>query len=312
VSDAAQLQLAYIDRKNVTFELHVDENLPTTLIGDILRVNQIISHLLTNAFKYTNEGSVSLTLACERGEGERVNLIITIADTGIGMSKSRIKEIEDLNSEFVNLNEQAKNYQSGTGLGLPVVYSLVNMMGAKMTFQSELNEGSTVVVNIPQRTTTFDILGVEVAQSLEKLESVTWNSSKEFQFEPPQMPHGKVLVVDDVDSNLYVAEAMLESFGITVELCESAEDALAKIEAGNIYHIILMDHMMPNMDGIEATKILRERGYNHPIVALTAGSGQSQAQMFTENGFSGFMSKPIDIYLLNAYLVRNEKEKGRH
>jgi CheY-like chemotaxis protein len=89
-----------------------------------------------------------------------------------------------------------------------------------------------------------------------------------------------------------------------VELCESAEEALEKIEAGNTYHMILMDHMMPGMDGMEATKILRERGYDLPIVALTAGSGQSQAQMFTKNGFSGFMSKPIEIYLLNSYLVR--------
>jgi CheY-like chemotaxis protein len=126
---------------------------------------------------------------------------------------------------------------------------------------------------------------------------------------PEPMPYGNVLVVDDVDTNLYVAEAMLDAYGINTELCERGKEAIEKIKNGKVYDIIFLDHMMPEMDGIETIKILRDMGYTHPVVAFTANTLKGHAELFMESGFSGFMSKPIDINRLNSYLVRYVKNK---
>jgi CheY-like chemotaxis protein len=178
-----------------------------------------------------------------------------------------------------------------------------------MDLKSEPGKGTHVIANIPQKVSGKEVLGRELANSLQNFEVGTWMAIKELEFKPEPMPYGKVLVVDDVDSNLYVAEAMLESFELTVDLCESGQEAIDKIREGNEYDIIFMDHMMPGMDGMEVTKILRSSGYNNPIVALTANAIKGQAELFMENGFSGFMSKPIDINRLNGYLVRFIKDE---
>ena len=126
---------------------------------------------------------------------------------------------------------------------------------------------------------------------------------EDFAFKPEPMPYGKVLVVDDVETNLYVVEAMLDSFELQVELCNSGVEAVEKISNGAVYDIIFMDQMMPVMDGVEATKKMREMGYDKPIVALTANALKGQAELLMENGFSGFMSKPIEYKVLHEYLL---------
>ena len=309
VSDTGQLHLVYLDCKDVTFKMNVDENLPAMLIGDALRIRQIINNLLTNAFKYTEHGTVELSLKCEREQDGYVTLVISVQDTGIGMTQMQIEELEDLNSEYVRLHEQEKPFVSGTGLGLPIVYSLVQMMNAQFKLTSEINKGTNINVRIPQKISGTEILGAELARSLQNFEASTWSAAKTLTFTPESMPYGKVLVVDDVESNLYVAEAMLESFDLTIELCESGQDAIDKIRQGKVYDIIFLDHMMPGIDGIETAKILRGMEYNHPIVALTANALKGQVELFMNNGFSGFMSKPIDINRLNSYLVRFIKDK---
>ena len=301
--DISQLHLVYLDNKNITFQMLVDENLPAKLVGDSLRIRQIINNLLTNAFKYTESGTVILSLHYDYG-----NLIISVKDTGMGMTAQQIKEVQGLNSEYVRLHEKEKPFVSGTGLGLPIVYSMVQIMNAEFDLQSEVSKGTNVTVKIPQKTVDSEILGSELATKLQNFESGTWSSAKVFEFVPEQMPYGSVLVVDDVDTNLYVAEAMLEAFGLNIEMVESGQAAIDKIVQGNVYDVIFLDHMMPGMDGIEVVKKLRNMGYNHPIVALTANAIKGQAEMFMNNGFSGFMSKPIDIKILNSYLVRFVKK----
>ena len=310
ISDAAQLHLVYLEStKNVTFIMEVDENLPTKLIGDALRIRQIINNLLTNAFKYTDAGSVCLSMRSDGEIGaERIFLIVSIQDTGMGMTPEQIDEIE---SEYMRFHEHEKPFVGGTGLGIPIVYSLTQMMGAELYLQSEVGKGTNATIRIPQKISGTQVLGKEMADSLQNFQSGNWSLPKELAFVPRRLANGKVLVVDDVDTNLYVAEAMLETFGVDIDLCENARDAIDKIKQGNVYDIVFMDHMMPGMDGIEATKILRGMGYDHPIVALTANAIKGQAEMFMENGFSGFMSKPIDIQLLDSYLVRFIKNK-RH
>jgi CheY-like chemotaxis protein/two-component sensor histidine kinase len=301
VSDAAQLHLVYADNKDILFKMDIDKDIPAKLVGDVLRIRQIITNLLTNAFKYTEVGEVSLSVSCEHEADGNVTLVITIKDTGMGMSADQILE---LRSDYVRFHEQERPFVSGTGLGIPIIYSLTQMMEAKFDLNSEAGKGTTAVVRIPQVSCGADILGEELATNLENFETNTRSVAKDLAFIPTEVPHGSVLVVDDIETNLYVAEAMLESFGLDVELCVSGQDAIDKIKDGEVYDVIFLDHMMPEMDGIEVAKILRDMGYDKPIVALTANAIQGQAEMFMENGFSGFMAKPIDIKILNSYLVR--------
>jgi signal transduction histidine kinase len=306
--DISQLHLVYLDNKDISFQMSVDETLPAKLLGDSLRIRQIISNLLTNAFKYTDSGTVILSLSHSRNKDGYIDLVISVTDTGMGMTAAQIDEVQGLNSEYVRLHENERPFVSGTGLGLPIVYSMVQMMNAQFDLQSDVGKGTIVTVKIPQKIIGTDTLGAEQATQLQNFESGTWAAAKDFNFVPEQMTYGRVLVVDDVDTNLYVAGAMLESFGLTVELVESGRAAIDKIINGSIYDVIFLDHMMPEMDGIEVSKTLRAMGYNRPIVALTANAIKGQAEMFMQNGFSGFMTKPIDIKILNSYLVRFVKK----
>jgi len=296
INDASQLHVVYLEGKTVVFQLSVDENLPAKLIGDALRIRQVINNLLTNAFKYTDTGTVRLSFSYKESGLEMI-----VQDTGIGMSE---EQLERLSGDYVRLHEQEKHFVNGTGLGIPIVYSLAKIMNAEVKIESQVGIGTCVTVFVPQEVQGEAVLGRELADSLEKFDANTWSLSADLGEEQEQMPYGKVLVVDDVDSNLIITEAMLEVFGVCVELCRSAREAITKIKQGNIYDIIFLDYMMPEMNGIEATKVLRAMGYNEPIVALTANAIKGEDEMFMSNGFSGFMSKPLDFNRLKSYLVR--------
>jgi len=150
----------------------------------------------------------------------------------------------------------------------------------------------------------------------------TWNSrsineldwhghpEKQCDIVPEPMPHGKILAVDDMKTNLLVVKSMLEAYELDLEFCGSGMEAIDKIKQGNVYDVIFMDHMMPIMDGIEATKIIRGMGYTHPIVAFSANTLKDHEEMFMSNGFSGFISKPFDKYRLHAFLERFVKNKS--
>jgi len=308
LSDIAGLHVLFLEHKNVDFELHVDEKLPTRLQGDATRAKEIIDNLLSNAFKYTNSGSVDMSLRREDVDDNNIILVIEIKDTGIGMTPEQIEAIKD---EYVRFSDDESSYVSGAGLGIPIVYSLVQMMNATIEYSSEVGKGTTVTISIPQKISGSEILGQSLARNLENFEVGVLSSKEELEFVPEQMPYGRVLVVDDVGTNLYVAEAMLKSFGLTVDMCESGLDAIDKVKSGEIYDVIFMDQMMPEMDGVEATKKLRDMGYYHPIVALTANAVKGQSDAFTNSGLSGFMTKPIDINILNSFLVKYVKNKDR-
>jgi len=301
ISDVAQLHLIYTEQKDIDFKLHIDANIPLKLKGDILRLRQIITNLLTNAFKYTETGTVSMSLSCEAESEGRVILVINVEDTGIGMSA---KQIKALKSDYVRFHESVKPYIGGTGLGIPIVYSLAYLMNGQFEITSEVGKGTKTVVSIPQEVSGQAILGQDLADRMQNFDSEALTPIKDIEFMQEPLRHGKVLVVDDVDTNLYVAEAMLESFGLDVDLAESGQEAIDKITDGTVYDIIFLDHMMPGMDGIEVIKNLHNIGYNRPIIALTANAIKGQEEIFMENGFAGFMTKPIDIEILNSYLMR--------
>jgi PAS domain S-box-containing protein len=308
INDSAGTHFVLLEQANVTFTLNVDENIPERLLGDVLRIRQIITNLLSNAFKFTESGSIVMSVEREYIDDENMMLKVIIKDTGAGMTPHQVEAIKD---DYVRFHEEEIAYASGTGLGIPIVYSLAQMMNAEIEFDSEVGKGTTVIVHIPQRISGSKVLGAELARSLENFEVSIVSGNVELEFIPEQMPYGKVLVVDDVDTNLYVAEAMLDTFGLTVELCDSGIEAIERVKCGKVYDIIFMDQMMPEMDGIEATTKLREMGYNHPIVALTANAVKGEYKSFLESGLSGFMTKPIDIKALNSYLMKYVKNKSR-
>ena len=308
VVDSVQLNLMYKNNEGIHFKLYADENLPAFMIGDELRIKQIINNLLSNAFKYTQEGSVSLFFSFERIGSHDLMLIIEVSDTGQGLTQKQITRM--FSEDYTRFNEQANQNIEGFGLGSSITFQLIQMMGGEMIVDSELGKGSTFIVRLPQKTDGSNrVLGKEVASNLERLDfsQRTFRRTSHLTYNP--MPYGKVLVVDDMDSNLHVIKEMLSPYKINVETAKSGAEAISLIESGKAYDIIFMDHMMPEMDGIETANQITSMGYIHPIVALTANALKGMEEFFIDSGFSGFISKPIDMMELDICLNRFIRSK---
>jgi CheY-like chemotaxis protein len=234
-------------------------------------------------------------------------LVFCISDTGQGMS---VEQVDKLFDEYTRFNTEANRTTVGTGLGMSITKHLVRIMDGEISVDSEPDKGTTFTVRLPQTVVGEGVLGKVVAENLKQ-----FHLGKAEQFKKaPQivreyMPYGKVLIVDDVQSNLYVARGLMIPYGLSVETASSGFEAIDKIKNGAVYDIIFMDHMMPKMDGIEATKIIRGLGYARPVIALTANALTGQTEMFMENGFDGFISKPIDIRQLNLSLNKLVRDK---
>ncbi|MCL1843032.1 MAG: ATP-binding protein [Defluviitaleaceae bacterium] len=310
IRDAVNMSHAQIKNKDIKFKISVDEKLPMFLMGDFVRISQVINNLLSNAFKYTPSGEVGLTLGCEPGylneaDENYVTFVVSIRDTGLGMTKEQVQSIFDEYSRF----HEKKGHIQGVGLGMAIVSNLLNLMDARIEVQSEENEGTTVTAYIPQEISGSEVMGKENALRLQQFEKSSYIASKRFHSVPESMPYGKVLVVDDVDANLYVSRGLMEFYELAIETAGSGFDALEKIKQGNTYDIIFIDHMMPYMDGTETMRELRKCGYLAPIVVLTANAIKGQAEMFMSDGFDGYLSKPIQTNELDFYLNKFIKNK---
>jgi len=310
INDTVHLNIMRYDSKPIEFKLFVDENIPTTLYGDELRIKQILNNLLSNAFKYTDEGEVSFSVAAEyepQGKAPQVKLVFRVSDTGQGMSAEQLDKLFD---EYTRFNTEANRTTVGSGLGMSITRHLVRMMDGEISVESEPGKGSIFTVRLPQAIIGEEVLGKVVAENLKQFHlGKAEQLKKASQIVRDYMPYGKVLIVDDVESNLYVAKGLMTPYGLSVETASSGFEAIDKIKNGAVFDIIFMDHMMPKMDGIEATKIIRGLEYVRPIIALTANALTGQAEMFMENGFDGFISKPIDIRQLNLSLNKLIRDK---
>jgi len=310
LSDSVQLNMLQVEHKPVNFKLEVAENIPVKLFGDWLRIKQILNNILSNAFKYTDKGEVFMSVLAEKSEKpEEVILIFRISDTGHGMTQEQLNAL--LIVEESRFNLVSKRLIQGTGLGMNIVHNLLDLMNGHMYAESELGKGTVFTIRIPQKPIGAEVLGKEMADNLRKFRKTDYSRKKKLQMVHDLMPYGSVLIVDDVVSNLYVTENLLAPYDMSIDTAESGFAAIDKIKSGNIYDIIFMDHMMPKMDGIEATKIIRELGYNKPIIALTANAVTGQSQVFLENGFDEFISKPINTKRLNSLLNKFIRDK-RH
>jgi len=313
INDIIQLNYIRYVSKPIDFKIEIDENIPAFLVGDDLRIKQILNNLLSNAFKYTDEGQVTLSVNAEcvgRGGGAViVTLIFQVSDTGQGMSSEQVSKLFD---EYTRFNMEANRTTEGAGLGMTITRNLVDLMYGKIIVKSAINEGTVITVRLPQKTDGIGISGMigrEMADNLRQFKLNNSIQSKKAQITRDYMPYGYILIVDDVETNLYVAKGLMTPYGLKIDLATSGFEAIDKVKEGNNYDIVFMDHMMPKMDGIEATKQLRKIGFTKPVVALTANALAGHAEMFLRNGFDDFISKPIDIRQLNTTLNKFIRDK---
>jgi signal transduction histidine kinase/CheY-like chemotaxis protein/HPt (histidine-containing phosphotransfer) domain-containing protein len=270
----------------IEFRVDVDDSIPKILVGDEARIRQIILNLLGNAVKYTSKGFVALTVKRWPVDDEIVNIIIEVADSGRGI---RPEDISKLFNDFVQIDLVKNKGIEGTGLGLAITRSLVKAMGGVINVRSEYGKGSVFTVELPQE--------------IGKQESVAADVAAAALFKAPT---ARALVVDDVPTNLAVAQGLLSIYDIAVDTCLSGAESIEAVTMHN-YDLVFMDHMMPGMDGLEATAQIRALGRRYadlPIIALTANAVSGMKEMFERNGFNGYISKPIEISKLGAVLER--------
>ncbi|GHV41220.1 hypothetical protein FACS189490_07700 [Clostridia bacterium] len=298
INDAVQLNIIRIASKPIEFKLEVDPQTFANLYGDSLRIKQILNNILSNAFKYTHEGYVTMSVTSKR-VSERVFLAFRVSDTGRGMSEENVKKLFD---EYSRFDESSNRAIEGTGLGMSITSRLVEMMNGTIEVKSELGKGTDFTVTIEQTCTDDTIIGTELANRLNKFEFAANKAQKAANVVYTNMSYGRVLIVDDVETNLFVAQGIMSPYGLNIETAHSGFEALAKVKSGAVYDVIFMDHMMPKMDGIETTARIRWLGYTLPIVALTANAIAGNDKMFKSSGFDDFISKPIDLRRLDAVL----------
>ena len=309
IHDTAQLIMIRYENKPIEFKLNVDENVPVMLIGDELRIKQILNNLLSNAFKYTDSGVVTLSISTEEPDEKGspdVTLVFTVNDTGQGMTPEQVRK---LGSEYARFNMEVNRKTQGTGLGMNITCNLVQMMNGTISIESTPGLGSTFKVCLPQKRVGSSVLGKDQVASLIQLNIENTTKIRTVQINREFMPYGRVLIVDDVETNLYVAKGLMAPYGLSIDTAMSGFEAVDRIRDGAVYDIIFMDHMMPRMDGVEATKIIRSLGYTKPIVALTANAIAGQSEILMHSGFDDFISKPIDIRQLNMALNKLIRDK---
>ena len=312
LNDTITQNILRIEDRPITFTLHIDENLPSSLYGDELRIKQVLNNLLSNAFKYTREGDVELDISCTR-EDDKVWITCHVQDTGIGI---RAEDAGKLFSNYGQLDLRSNRGIGGTGLGLAIAKRVVEMMEGSITVESEYGKGSVFTIRFPQKSVTDAIISHEIVQNLKNFSYSDHKRRRDSHITRVRLPYARVLVVDDVPTNLDVAKGMMKPYSMQIDCVASGQQAIDAIRAEKVrYNAVFMDHMMPGMDGIEATRIIRheidsEYAKKVPIIALTANAISGSKEMFLRNGFQAFISKPIELARLDAVIrqwVRNKE-----
>ena len=306
IYDTVHLNLLRYESRCLEFILRIDEYTPLNLLGDEMRIKQILNNLLSNAFKYTKEGTIELLVSAEVKSQTECTLNFIVSDTGQGMTEEQVSKVFEAYERF---NTDANRTIVGTGLGMNITKRLVETMGGEIFVDSEPGKGSVFTVHLPQKRIDSEVCGAELANKLRCDNFMNKTKFIKKQIVHEYMPYGSVLIVDDVETNLYIAKGMMLPYGLKIETAASGTEAVDKIKNGNEYSVVFMDYMMPKMNGMEATKIIRDMGYTSPIVALTANAVAGSSEMFMENGFDGYISKPIDIRELNIQLNRFIRDK---
>ncbi|MCR5199592.1 MAG: response regulator [Saccharofermentans sp.] len=284
IDDLVNMIADRAEKKYLEFDLDIDGNIPKTLYGDDVRLEQVIINLLTNAVKYSEKGTVSLKMACEGIEGDECTLYVEVKDTGIGIKE---EDMEKLFESFQRLDERKNRNIEGTGLGMAIVQGILTMMDSTIVVKSDYGKGSVFSFKVKQGVVDPTPIGEyrrhrgELAKTDDNRELVVLKAD--------------ILVVDDNDMNLKVAKGLMKKLNVVPDTVNSGKKAIEMIKNKH-YDIILMDHMMPVMDGIETLKLIRKNWLidsSTTVIALTANAIAGAREMYLNEGFSDYMSKPI-------------------
>ena len=297
-SDLVNLIWIRAHQKELEFKVDIDTGIPSMLYGDEVRIKQVVTNMLTNAVKYTERGSVTLAAKAERTAPDEIILRISVTDTGMGIRK---EDLEDLFSSFKRVDETENRNIEGTGLGLNISKQLVEMMGGKLSVDSVYHKGSVFTMEVKQQIVNATPVGV-INFGVQRRTDYRSQYKQSFS-----APDAKVLVVDDNEMNRMVVIKLLRGTGMKIDTAESGRECLKKT-AESAYHVILMDHMMPDMDGEETMHAVRSqtKGFCQkvPIIALTANVMSNADQVYRDMGFDGYLAKPINSALLEAGLLK--------
>jgi len=282
--------------KGLAFEMNVGDNIPSMLYGDEMRIKQVIVNILTNAIKYTEKGSVTLTVDGEKTSANGFLLRIDVKDTGMGIRKENIPY---LFNSFKRVEEQENKTIEGTGLGLAISKQLMDLMGGRITVDSIYTKGSDFHIELPQKIVDESPMNFSRIESAD-LERPVYEQS----FEAPE---AHVLIVDDNDMNRMVVRKLLRGTKVNVDLAAGGRECLAKTKEVS-YDAIFMDHEMPGMDGVETLVRVRaqQNGLcrNTPVIALTANAGSDMHDFYMSHGFQAYLAKPINGALLEVTLLQ--------
>ena len=277
-----------IGEKNVNFNLTIANDIPYELIGDKGKVKEIINNLLTNSIKYTEEGQINLNIKCINDTNKNIsNIIVTCQDTGKGIKADHINR---LFTKFDRLDVEKNTTTEGTGLGLAITKSLVEMMGGKINVQSQCGSGSVFMVQLPQKISKLvkPMTEKELSDTTSRMYNIQ-NNNTSFSYDGK-----KLLVVDDNKLNIKVACRSLKDFNFVIDECYDGQECLDKINQGNTYDLILMDIMMPNINGEQAIAELKKiPTFNTPVIALTADAVAGAREKYLSEGFVDYISKPF-------------------
>ncbi|GHV43880.1 hypothetical protein AGMMS49546_26790 [Spirochaetia bacterium] len=315
IGDSVNIIRTRLTEKPVILLTEIDPGLPSRLYGDESRIRQVLLNLLSNAVKYTREGTITLKIgrggkggenesAVPPSNGDTMVIDFEVADTGVGIKE---EDLDKLFGNFNRIDEKANRGIEGTGLGLAISLQLCRLMGGNITVKSVYGKGSVFTASVPQKVADSEALGLS-NNELDGSGSVD-PKSLAVKFTAPE---ARILLVDDVPTNLIVAEGLLAPYKTRVDSCASGEEAIKLVEE-NPYDIIFMDHMMPGMDGIEATdairaredqQMLKESAQRIPVIALTANAVSGMREMFLSKGFNDYLSKPIEISKLDEIMEK--------
>lgn len=284
--------------KDLDLYLNVDPGIPSMLCGDELRIKQVLVNLLNNAVKYTKEGSVTMSVYADQVDDNHVRMNFRVEDTGIGIRKEALPYLFDA---FKRVDQAANRHIEGTGLGLAIVKQIVTLMGGEIAVDSVYMKGSTFSVSVDQEIINPTAIGsFDITSELRQEKRDTYRHS----FEAPK---AHLLIVDDNEFNLKVEARLLKDTKIGIDLARSGHEAL-QYTLKTHYDVIFMDHLMPQMDGIECLKLIREQegGLNRDssIVALTANAGSENLALYAASGFDGFLLKPVSGQKLESTLLK--------
>lgn len=299
LSDIVNMIWVCAKEKGLEFHIDVDPAMPTLLFGDEVRIKQVLINVLSNAVKYTSEGSVTLSIQCKKTENNLAQISYSVTDTGIGVKKENIPY---LFSAFRRMDEEKNRFIEGTGLGLSIVKQLVELMGGDITVNSVYTKGSTFIITLPQK-----IVGEAKIGELDFETRRTMNE-REYYTQSFEAPGAYVLIVDDSETNLMVAEKLLRDTKVNIDTVLSGGDCL-KRTLQKRYDVIFMDHLMPVMDGIQCLHAIRTQtgglNQNTPVVILTANAGGENQALYRREGFDGYLLKPVSGIQLETELLRH-------